>query len=89
MISKFIALFSALSVNWLLSVPLTAEILKPWAISLQKLTSKGYIHLRDYFERIHEVLEKIESCQSSVADLEEAAQEILKGMFFHSVNSNF
>ncbi|KAI6184207.1 Transportin-3 [Aphelenchoides bicaudatus] len=70
----------ALSVNWLLSVPLTAEILKPWAISLQKLTSKGYIHLRDYFERIHEVLEKIESCQSSVADLEEAAQEILKAL---------
>lgn len=51
-------------------------------MSLQKLTSKGYIYLRDYFEQIHAVLEKIESCQSSASELEEAAQEILKGMFF-------
>jgi hypothetical protein len=50
-------------------------------VSLQKLTSKGYIYLRDYFEQIHAVLEKIESCQSSASELEEAAQEILKGVF--------
>jgi hypothetical protein len=74
-------LFLAMAANWLLSVPLNAEILKTWAQSLQKLTSKGYMYLRDHFERIHSVLGAIETCQSSLGDLEEAAQEILKGSF--------
>lgn len=68
-----------MAANWLLSVPLSPEMLKAWAVSLQKLTLKGYIYLRDYFDQIHSVLGKIESCQSSLVDLEDAAQEILKG----------
>jgi hypothetical protein len=70
-----------MAANWLLAVPLSPEILKPWALSLQKLTLKGYVYLRDYFDRIHSVLGAIESCQSSLVNLEDAAQEILKGEF--------
>lgn len=75
-------LFLVLCVNWLLSIPLSTENLKPWATSLQKLTSKGYTYLRDYFEQINSVLENIETSQGSLVELEDAAQEIIKGMFY-------
>jgi len=70
----------SLATNWLLSVPLSPQILKAWAQSLQKLTSKGYVYLRDYFDRIHSVLGAIETCETSLIELEEAAQEILKAV---------
>ncbi|KAI6194285.1 CDK-activating kinase assembly factor MAT1 [Aphelenchoides besseyi] len=73
---KFV--FLARCMNWLLSIPLNVDLIKPWSHSLQKLTSKGYMHLRDYFERIHSVLRNIENCRGSFMDLEDAAEEILK-----------
>ncbi|KAI6227965.1 Transportin-3 [Aphelenchoides besseyi] len=70
----------ALCMNWLLSIPLNIDLIKPWSSSLQKLTSKGYMHLRDYFDRIHSVLHDIENCRGSYMDLEDAAGEILKAV---------
>ncbi|KAI6242871.1 Importin N-terminal domain-containing protein [Aphelenchoides fujianensis] len=64
--------------NWLFCLPLTAELIKPWAASIQKLTSKGYAHLRDYFERIHSVLNLVQNCPGSHEELEEAAEDVLK-----------
>jgi hypothetical protein len=50
-------------------------------MALEKLTLKGYVYLRDNFDRIHAIMREIDSNKSSSSDLEEAIEEVLKGSF--------
>ena len=74
------AIFSGFCMRWLLSMPMDdIAIMKPLSICLQKLATRGYTHLVAFFDSILVVLQNVERCSGSFSELEDAAEELLKG----------